>query len=85
MKFLSIFIYVALAASVLGQKDPNFVSGRNGIVHLFEWKWSDIALECERFLAPNGFAGVQVHRTLSFLNFPQYSQPVRYLHPPKTS
>jgi len=30
------------------------------MVHLFEWKWADIANECETFLAPNGFAGVQV-------------------------
>lgn len=29
-------------------------------MHLFEWKWADIANECERFLAPNGYAGVQV-------------------------
>jgi len=29
-------------------------------VHLFEWKWDDIAAECENFLGPNGFAGVQV-------------------------
>ncbi|CAI5776631.1 pancreatic alpha-amylase-like isoform X4 [Podarcis lilfordi] len=33
---------------------------RTSIVHLFEWRWIDIALECERYLAPNGFAGVQV-------------------------
>ena len=33
--------------------------GRSGIVHLFEWKWNDIANECETFLAPNGYAGVQ--------------------------
>ena len=30
------------------------------IVHLFEWKWSDIGEECERFLAGAGFCGVQV-------------------------
>lgn len=30
------------------------------MVHLFEWKWQDIAKECEDFLAPNGYAGVQV-------------------------
>ncbi|XP_013183225.1 alpha-amylase [Amyelois transitella] len=30
------------------------------IVHLFEWKWDDIAEECERFLAPHGFGGVQI-------------------------
>jgi len=29
-------------------------------VHLFEWTWSDIAHECERFLGPKGFAAVQV-------------------------
>ncbi|XP_066479644.1 pancreatic alpha-amylase-like isoform X2 [Tiliqua scincoides] len=33
---------------------------RTSIVHLFEWRWADVALECERYLAPNGFAGVQV-------------------------
>ncbi|XP_044288528.1 pancreatic alpha-amylase-like [Varanus komodoensis] len=33
---------------------------RTSIVHLFEWRWMDVALECERFLGPNGFAGVQV-------------------------
>ena len=34
---------------------------RDAIVQLFEWKWSDIAAECERFLSPKGFCGVQVH------------------------
>ncbi len=29
-------------------------------VHLFEWKWTDIARECETFLGPNGYAAVQV-------------------------
>jgi alpha-amylase len=29
-------------------------------VHLFEWKWTDIATECESYLGPSGFAGVQV-------------------------
>jgi len=30
------------------------------MVHLFEWKWDDIAKECENFLGPKGYAGVQV-------------------------
>lgn len=30
------------------------------IVHMFEWRWSDIAKECEEFLAPYGFKGIQV-------------------------
>ena len=29
-------------------------------VHLFEWKWTDIAIECETYLGPAGFAAVQV-------------------------
>ncbi|NBW93660.1 MAG: hypothetical protein EBR20_04720, partial [Bacteroidetes bacterium] len=30
------------------------------IVHLFEWRWDDVARECEEYLSPNGFAAVQV-------------------------
>ena len=30
------------------------------IVHLFNWKWSNIADECERWLGPKGFCAVQV-------------------------
>lgn len=29
-------------------------------VHLFEWRWTDIALECEQYLGPAGIAAVQV-------------------------
>ncbi|VDI19080.1 Hypothetical predicted protein, partial [Mytilus galloprovincialis] len=42
--------------------NPNCAPGRNTIVHLFEWKWSDIAAECERFLGPYGYCGVQFHQ-----------------------
>ena len=51
-------------ANIHAQKNPNAVDGRSGIVHLFEWKFSDIADECERFLAPRGYAGVQVGNVL---------------------
>ena len=40
--------------------DPHCVNNKQVMVHLFEWKWTDIALECERYLAPNNFCGVQV-------------------------
>lgn len=40
--------------------DPHFDNGHNGIVQLFEWKWLDIANECETFLGPRKFGGVQV-------------------------
>jgi alpha-amylase len=33
---------------------------RTVFVHLFEWKWTDIARECETFLGPAGYAAVQV-------------------------
>jgi alpha-amylase len=29
-------------------------------VHLFEWPWADVARECESYLGPAGFTGVQV-------------------------
>lgn len=46
--------------NTLGNIHPHSELHRNGIVHLFEWKFIDIATECEIFLAPNGFSGVQV-------------------------
>lgn len=33
---------------------------RTVFVHLFEWKWSDVAKECETYLGPKGFAAVQI-------------------------
>jgi hypothetical protein len=59
VKVFSLLV-LAIATGVQGQWATNFAPGRNGIVHLFEWKWLDIAAECERWLAPKGFAGVQV-------------------------
>ena len=47
---------------VLGQTYVS--SGRAAVgdvfVHLFEWKWTDIARECEVWLGPRGFKGVQI-------------------------
>ena len=54
---LSIFLIIN---KTNGYKDPLTVPGRSVMIHLFEWKWNDIAAECERFLAPKGYAGVQV-------------------------
>ncbi len=56
---------------------------RTAYVHLFEWKWKDIALECENFLGPNGFAAVQVsppqeHAVLPNHAWYQRYQPVSY-------
>ena len=54
-------------------------------VHLFEWRWPDIAQECEKFLGPKGFTAVQVsppneHAALASDGYPwwQRYQPVSY-------
>ncbi|CAF1653786.1 unnamed protein product, partial [Didymodactylos carnosus] len=64
-------------------KYPNSVDGRHVAVHLFEWKWTDIAAECERFLAPNGYSGVQVSPPNEHAHLPgrpwyERYQPVSY-------
>jgi len=52
-------------------------------VHLFEWKWPDIARECETVLGPAGFAAVQVsppqeHSVQSSHTWSERYQPVSY-------
>jgi alpha-amylase len=56
-------------------------------VHLFEWRWNDIALECEQFLGPAGYKAVQVsppseHALIrtggAFFPWWQRYQPVSY-------
>lgn len=63
----SLLFQVAILLSVLtvsftnsDHHNPNYLPNRSVMVHLFEWKWNDIADECERFLAPAGYGGVQV-------------------------
>ncbi|KAL3280417.1 hypothetical protein HHI36_017899 [Cryptolaemus montrouzieri] len=60
MKLLYISLFSLSIVLIHAQKDPNFVGNRSTIVHLFEWKWLDIAKECEDFLAAKGYGGVQI-------------------------
>jgi alpha-amylase len=60
MVLLHLICLLFSVANIHAQMFPNTVPGRSAIVHLFEWKFSDIGDECERFLGPKGFAGVQV-------------------------
>lgn len=51
---------------------------------MFEWKWVDIAIECESFLAPKGFGGVQIsppNENVIIPTRPWYEryQPISYL------
>lgn len=50
-------------------QDPHFVPGHSVIVHLFEWKWLDIAKECEEFLGPLSYGGVQVREKSEVWDF----------------
>ncbi|ETN64935.1 alpha-amylase I [Anopheles darlingi] len=64
-------------------KNPHFFPGRNVIVHLFEWKFEDIAVECEQVLGPAGYGGVQVSPVNEYVraaNRPWWEryQPVSY-------
>ncbi|KAK3593460.1 hypothetical protein CHS0354_020226 [Potamilus streckersoni] len=84
------FGLLGLALTVIGVKagtysNPTCANGRHTITHLFEWKWSDIAQECERFLGPFGYCGVQVsppneNRVVTSPNRPWWEryQPVSY-------
>jgi alpha-amylase len=52
-------------------------------VHLFEWKWPDIATECEQVLGPAGFKAVQVsppeeHSLTPGHDWSERYQPVSY-------
>lgn len=54
---MRLFLALALAAlascGVRGEE-------RSVFVHLFEWRWQDVASECEQVLGPAGFSAVQV-------------------------
>jgi alpha-amylase len=52
-------------------------------VHLFEWKWTDIANECETVLGPAGFKAVQIsppqeHSIVPAHDWSERYQPVSY-------
>ncbi len=52
-------------------------------VHLFEWRWTDIAAECESVLGPTGFKAVQVsppqeHSIVPSHDWSERYQPVSY-------
>ena len=64
MVLLYLVCLLFCVANIHAQKNPHPEDGRSAIVHLFEWKFNDIADECERFLAAKGFAGVQVGNVL---------------------
>jgi alpha-amylase len=57
----------------LGPRAPGAV-----FVHLFEWRWTDVAKECETYLGPAGFAAVQVSPPSEHAVLPGYPWWQRY-------
>lgn len=56
-------------------------NARTAFVHLFEWQWDDIAIECEQHLGPKGFAAVQVSPPQKSINRGEWwsrYQPLSY-------
>ncbi|CAE8596344.1 unnamed protein product [Polarella glacialis] len=58
------------------------MSGQGHIlVHLFEWRWPDVARECEDYLGPSGFTAVQVSPPMEHVLGESWAtryQPVSY-------
>lgn len=81
-----LFCMIGLAAC--GDKAPPAAAivnapatARTTFVQLFEWKWPDIAQECEDFLGPAGYAAVQVSPPNEHVQGPAWwtrYQPVSY-------
>ncbi|KAK7097198.1 hypothetical protein V1264_004211 [Littorina saxatilis] len=67
--WLSTLVCLGLKAAALPSSPPGgrhddyldpHCGGRQVIVQLFDWRWIDVAAECERCLGRNEFCGVQV-------------------------
>lgn len=64
--FLRVLVFFASILAAQSQHNLNQLDDRSVIVHMFEWKFSDIALECEQWLGPRGFGAVQVNFTFRY-------------------
>ena len=82
---LGVFLLIGLAIAS-PYDEPHTIPNRTVIVHLFEWKWTDIAIECETFLSKYEYGAVQISPPLEHIVFysnndhPWYTryQPVSY-------
>ncbi|GEM_PF-3355447 len=66
MKISSIAAALALSSTL--SISTSAIASPTTFVHLFEWKWEDIATECETFLGPEGYAAVQRYKCLRLTN-----------------
>ena len=71
--WLGVLVLVGVMCAVRAGYYGNYncVHGRDVFVHLFEWRWPDVAQECEQHLASLGYCAVQVrccHRAVMVLS-----------------
>lgn len=81
LRFVVGFAVIAIGASDPCRKFPYPNHAADTFVHLFEWTWKDIAKECEVFLGPKKFTGVQISPPNDHMaGSPWYTryQPVTY-------
>ena len=92
MKTKALVIAAALTVAACGAEEPAATTpepagdakpGVDGgvMVHLFEWRWPDIAAECENVLGPAGFTAIQVSPPNEHITGPAWwtrYQPVSY-------
>jgi alpha-amylase len=74
---LSLVCFILAKLCIAQYKTSHIFDGRSGIVHLFEWKFNDIAEEC-KFLGENGYGGVQVSPVSEAKVDDKYSWLLRY-------
>src|SRR4051812_19048012 len=64
MRVFFLFCLLAFAAyeaeSNDDYDDPQTFPNTTTLVHLFEWKWMDVATECENFLSKYNYGAVQI-------------------------
>ncbi|XP_065336314.1 alpha-amylase A-like [Cloeon dipterum] len=73
--FAVVAALLAVASVAHGQYDLHTWPNRSTIVHLFEWRWEDVARECEDYLAPNNFAGIQLSPVADHLRCDERGRP----------
>lgn len=83
LPFTFIILLKLIALITCQYNNPHFNKGHSGIVHLFEWKYSDIAQECEDFLGPNKYGAVQISPVQETITTTKHAwwekyQPVSY-------
>ncbi|CEF68947.1 Alpha amylase family and Glycosyl hydrolase, family 13, catalytic domain and Alpha-amylase, C-terminal all beta domain and Glycosyl hydrolase, family 13, subfamily, catalytic domain and Glycosyl hydrolase, family 13, all-beta domain and Glycoside hydrolase, catalytic domain and Glycoside hydrolase, superfamily domain-containing protein [Strongyloides ratti] len=79
--FLTFLILISYTSSYnFYWYDELFTDDKQIIVHLFEWKWTDIANECETFLSKYGYGAVQISPPMEHITIPSKQMPwwIRY-------